>query len=179
MELTPLPLEGCYELQPPVRRDSRGLFVKTYHAELFNKMDLNTDWNEEYYSLSQKHVLRGFHFQIPPYDHIKLVYCVTGEILDVLLDLRKDSPTFGEHCKIVVSSEKANMVYMPKGIAHGFLTLSDTATMAYKASTVYAPEHDTGVHWNSAAVEWSITEPIISERDAELPQFRIFESPFN
>lgn len=171
-------LFGCFEMLPDVRTDGRGSFVKTFHLGAYEEMNLNTTWAEEYYSVSRRRVLRGLHFQIPPYDHIKIVYCVVGNVFDVILDMRLGSPTFGKHQMFDVNAKKANMLYIPSGIAHGFVTLSESATMIYKVTTVYAPEHDTGILWSSAGIEWPEFDPIVSRRDAALPSLSDFESPF-
>lgn len=169
---------GCFELQPKVFRDERGVFVKTFHEDHFAEMGLQTKWAEEYYSISRKGVLRGLHFQLPPHDHEKLVYCAAGEVLDVVVDLRKGSPTYGQCARFALNSKTANMVYIPRGLAHGFFTLSDTATMIYKVSTVYAPDHDAGILWNSVDVSWPSTHPTLSQRDSELTPLSSFVSAF-
>lgn len=171
-------IPGCFELQPKVFRDERGVFVKTFHEDLFAKIGLQTKWVEEYYSLSRQGVLRGLHFQLPPHEHDKIVYCVAGEVMDVVVDLRNGSPTFGQCAWFTLNSEVANMVYIPRGLAHGFFTLSDTATMMYKVSTVYAPDQDAGILWNSVDVPWPSAHPTLSQRDSEFPPFSSFVSPF-
>ena len=172
------PLEGCFELLPIIRGDNRGSFVKTFHADEFAKLGLATDFKEEYYSTSIKNVIRGMHFQTPPADHVKLVYCMEGAVKDVLVDLRKNSATFGKHCAFNLTAEKANMLYIPKGLAHGFLTLSERATMVYKVTTVYSPENDKGVLWSSCGIDWQCNAPILSERDKKHPPLAEFDSPF-
>ena len=112
-------IPGCYEIIPRVLKDERGLFIKTFHKDLFEANGLNTCWAEEYFSISQKGVLRGFHFQIPPNDHEKLVYCPQGQVMDVILDLRPGSPTYRKHLIFDLNAEKSNMVYIPRGCAHG------------------------------------------------------------
>ena len=172
------PLEGCFELQPIVRGDNRGSFVKTFHADAFAELGLDTDFKEEYYSTSIKNVLRGMHFQTPPADHVKLVCCTEGAVKDVVVDLRKNSPTFGKHCAFELTAEKANMLYIPKGFAHGFLTLSERATMLYKVTTVYSPENDKGILWSSCGIDWQCDAPILSARDQKHPPLAEFDSPF-
>jgi dTDP-4-dehydrorhamnose 3,5-epimerase len=171
-------IEGCFEIQPQKKIDERGHFVKIFNRDFFNDKNLNSDWSEEYYSYSKMGVLRGLHFQAPPYDHCKLVYCVYGHVMDVVVDLRKKSSTYGDHQVIEITSKKANMVYIPKGLAHGFYTISQEAILVYKVSSVYAPDHDTGIHWNSASILWPDRNPIVSERDSVLQSFKQFESPF-
>jgi dTDP-4-dehydrorhamnose 3,5-epimerase len=169
---------GCYELTPPVFQDQRGCFVKTFHADIFRQSHLETRFTEEYYSVSKRHVLRGLHFQTPPADPIKIVYCVTGQILDVIVDLRVGSSTYGQFELFDLSAEKANMIYMVPGLAHGFYVLSENATVVYKASKVYSRDHDIGIHWDSVGIPWQCTDPIVSQRDADLPTFADFRSPF-
>ncbi len=172
------PFEGCFELQPIVRGDSRGSFVKTFHADAFAELGLVTDFKEEYYSTSIKNVLRGMHFQTPPADHVKLVLCMEGAVKDVLVDLRKDSATFGKHCAFELTAAKANILYIPKGLAHGFLTLSERATMFYKVTSVYSPENDKGILWSSCNIDWQCDSPILSTRDQNHPPLAEFDSPF-
>lgn len=171
-------LPGCFEIQPKIFSDQRGVFVKTFHHDYFKAQGLNLLWQEEYYSVSKKGVLRGLHFQTPPHDHEKLVYCTQGEVLDVVVDLRAGSPTEGRHATFHLKAETANMVYIPKGFAHGFLALSESATMMYKVATVYAPEHDAGILWNSAGIEWPVETPVLSGRDKSFPTLEEFVSPF-
>lgn len=171
-------IPGCYEIQPVIRKDSRGLFVKVLHEPEFKKLGLETKFKEEYYSVSKKGVLRGLHFQEPPYALDKLVFCVEGEVFDAVLDLRKRSKTYGKAFTVKLTATKANMLYIPKGCAHGFYTLSKRAVMFYKTSAVYSPEHDKGVMWNSAGIKWPCRRPLISQRDASFPEMDTFESPF-
>jgi dTDP-4-dehydrorhamnose 3,5-epimerase len=169
---------GCFELLPRKMTDSRGWFVKTFHRNDFEEHGLEIDWREEYYTVSHKGVLRGLHFQLPPHDHTKLVYCALGEVLDAVVDLRVGSPMHGRYTLVRLSAEIANIIYIPKGCAHGFYTVSDTATMIYKVSTVYAPEKDCGVLWNSIDIPWPSKKPLISDRDAGFKPFSAFISPF-
>lgn len=174
MHMQPTTIPGCFEIIPEIFTDKRGSFVKTFHRNLFDKQGLETDWREEYYSISRKGVLRGLHFQLPPHDHAKLVYCMSGEVLDVVLDLRIKSHTYGKYEMFQLNGSAAHMIYIPKGCAHGFYTLSELATMMYKVSTVYAPDHDAGVLWNSVGIPWPDGKPIISDRDNTFPTFEKF-----
>lgn len=171
-------IPGCLEILPKIFKDDRGLFVKTSHQDVFEERGLETHFEEEYYSLSYQGVLRGLHFQLPPMDHVKLVYCVLGKVMDVVVDLRIGSPTYGDFEIFQLSSEKANMIYIPKGLAHGFYILSDNEVMMYKVTTVYSEKHDTGILWNSAGIPWPDEKPIISKRDSEFKPFKDFKSPF-
>jgi dTDP-4-dehydrorhamnose 3,5-epimerase len=170
-------LAGCFELQPIVRADSRGQFVKTFHHEYFESNELETDFREQYYSFSRKGVLRGMHFQTPPDAHNKLVYCTAGTILDVVVDVRVGSPTYGEHISLEISASTGNMIYIPVGLAHGFYSKTD-ATVVYNVGTVYSPDHDGGILWSSIGMDWPDMPPDISERDVKFPTFAEFDSPF-
>jgi len=176
--LNELSLPGCYEIQPRVFNDSRGRFVKVYHKDEYMAIGLESEFAEEYYSHSNQGVIRGMHFQTPPSDHVKLVYCVHGEVQDVVLDLRKGSPTYGQTTAVKLSAEQGNFIYIPKGCAHGFCVTSSIATLVYKVSTVYDPQNDTGVLWNSFGYKWPIMQPVISERDATFQPLTQFNSPF-
>lgn len=178
MHFNELSIPGCYEITPSVFQDNRGLFVKTFHEGLFASKGLVTSFTEEFYSLSHKGVLRGLHFQLPPKDLVKLVYCISGAAFDVMVDLRCGSPTFGQHAVCELSAEKANMVYIPSGIAHGFYARTPQTLMIYKVSAVYSAGHDSGIRWDSLDIPWPDQEPIISERDSNFAPFSEFVSPF-
>ena len=158
---------GCFELQPTVFKDDRGHLIKTFHEDVYRSLNLETNFTEEYYSCSKQHVLRGLHFQLPPDDHIKCVTCISGKIFDVVVDLRIESPTFRKHFCIELDAEKGNMLYIPKGLAHGFCVLSKNAIFLNRTSTVYSPGKDTGIHWNSCGINWPIQNPIVSEKDKD------------
>lgn len=177
-DLKPSNISGCFELQPKVFEDTRGRFVKVFHEQAFAEKDLETRFSEEYYSTSNKNVIRGMHFQLPPRDHVKVVYCVQGEVMDVVVDLRVGSLTYGHHVTFELSSRKANSIYIPKGMAHGFCALSDNAIMVYKVSTVYSPGHDAGISWDSVGIEWPTKEANLSQRDLSFPSLAEFNSPF-
>ena len=178
MDLIPTSLESCFSIHPKILEDGRGRFVKTFHKEIFLELGLQTFFPEEYYSVSSKGVLRGLHFQLPPQECAKLVYCVQGCVFDAVLDLRRSLPTFGEYYTLELDADKANMLYIPPGLAHGFYVLSERATMVYKVSTVYSPKHDTGILWNSVEIPWPDKNPIISARDSKFIEFDQFQSPF-
>lgn len=178
MELIPTSLEAVFQIRPFFMEDERGTFIKTFHAERFAELGLPTIWREEYYSSSRKGVIRGMHFQTPPHDHEKLVYCMLGRVLDVVVDLRKDSQTYGRHLAIELDAERGHGLMIPKGMAHGFLALTDDVLMAYKVTTEYAPANDAGIRWDSLGLDWGIEKPIVSERDRAHPPFSDFKSPF-
>jgi dTDP-4-dehydrorhamnose 3,5-epimerase len=178
-ELKPTQLKGCFELQPKVFEDTRGRFVKVFHAQAFKAHGLESNFVEEYYSVSNNNVVRGMHFQLPPMDHVKVVYCVQGAVLDVVTDLRVGSPTYGRSTVIELSSVKVNSLYIPKGMAHGFCSLCDNSVMVYKVSSAYSPEQDAGILWNSVGVEWPTRQAILSERDQTFTPLDRFVSPFS
>lgn len=178
MKIVSTKIPGCYEILTKVHNDPRGTFVKTFNSIAFKKFGLKTSFKEQYYSISSKNVIRGLHFQIPPYDHAKLIYCVYGEVLDVALDLRVGSPFYGKYVSIKLSAKKSNLLYIPNGFAHGFCNLKDNSILVYNATTVYNPKKDMGVRWDTVGISWPIKKPLISKRDLELPNFKNFKSPF-
>lgn len=177
-DLRPTEIPGCYEIQPRFFDDARGRFVKVFHREAFSKLGLETDFAEEYYSVSRRDVTRGMHFQTPPMDHVKVVYCVHGEVFDVVVDLRLGSPTYGKTATFNLSTERGNYVYVSEGLAHGFCATSESATLVYKVSTVYSPDNDSGILWNSIGVTWPTDKPVISDRDRGFVSLAEFKSPF-
>jgi dTDP-4-dehydrorhamnose 3,5-epimerase len=171
-------LEGVFRLNPRVFRDERGSFVKNFEREVFVSNKMRTDFEEEFYSISGPRVLRGLHFQLPPYDHAKVVQCLTGSIFDVVLDLRVGSPTFGKHLCIELDAERADGLYISSGLAHGFYVLKAPATVAYKVTSKHVASTDAGIRWDSAGVPWPDSSPILSARDHRHPPLAEFSSPF-
>jgi len=171
-------IPDCYEINLKVFNDERGRFVKTFHEEMYQKLGLVTHFAESYYSVSQQNVLRGLHFQIPPKDHTKLVHCAEGEILDFVVDLRVGSPTYGKHAIFKLTSEKGNAAYIPSGLAHGFYIVSEIALVMYQVSSVYAPEYERGIRWDSVNLPWENLNPIVSAKDQSWCSLSEFESPF-
>ncbi len=151
--------------------DSRGKFVKFYNETTFQLNNLNFDLKEAYYSVSKKNVIRGMHFQIPPLSHKKIVFVSKGNIIDVVLDIRKESPTFGQAFSAQLNAEDNIAIFIPKGFAHGFLSLGDDTIVNYLQTSEYSQEHDQGILWNSFSFEWGIEKPIISQRDSLLNTF--------
>lgn len=171
-------LKGCLRILPIVREDSRGTFIKTFHMDEFRSLGLPTSFAEEYFSVSRRGVLRGLHFQTPPMDHEKIVYCAEGEVTDAVVDLRRSSPTYGKYALFDLKSSEGTMLYIPKGMAHGFYTRSSTALMLYQVTSVYAPACDAGIRWDTAGIPWEDASPILSERDQNFPALADFVSPF-
>ena len=171
-------IPGCLEIIPTVFEDYRGSFVKIFHDDEFIKLGLQTIFSEEYYSVSKKGVVRGMHFQTPPHDQVTIVYCLCGKVFDVVIEIRKGSPKYGEYLVFELDPEKPSMIYIPSGLAHGFYAMEDNTLMVYKVTMVYSPENDTGIRWDSAGVSWPAEKPIISERDAQFEKFCDFKTPF-
>ena len=179
MEITPSAIDGCFILKSKLFSDERGRFVKIFHAQDFLELGLNTVWREQYWSASRRGVIRGLHLQVPPSDHVKLVSCTSGAVWDVAVDLRRGSPTFGRHIAVELTAENGLHMYLPRGMAHGFLALSEEAVLHYNVETTHDPGCDRGIRWDSCGIPWPIQDrPILSARDMGLPPFRMEESPF-
>lgn len=174
--------EGLTIIEPKVFSDVRGCFLETYNKELFNENIGQVSFVQDNESKSFKGVLRGLHFQKPPYDQAKLVRCIKGKILDVAVDLRKKSNTYGKHFTIELSEKNKKQLFIPRGFAHGFLVLSNAAIFSYKVDNKYAPDYDAGILWDDPVlkIQWGINkeEVLISEKDSKLPLFSKFESCF-
>lgn len=178
MNIEPTDIPGCYVLHPRLVRDVRGTFLKTFHAPCFTELGLRTDWREEYFSTSTAGVVRGMHFQLPPADHAKMVFCLIGEVLDVVIDLRRGSPAFCQTIGVSLSAANGRGLYLPTGCAHGFLSRADESGMFYKVTSVHSPDHDAGVAWNSINFSWPVESAILSQRDERHPVLSDFDSPF-
>ena len=169
-------------IEPTVFGDARGYFLESYNQKKFEEVVGKTFFVQDNESKSSKGVLRGLHFQKPPFQQAKLVRCIEGEVLDVAVDIRKNSKTYGKYISVLLSGENKRQLFVPRGFAHGFLVLSDSATFAYKVDNTYAPDHDAGILWKDKElnIQWGIEdcEVIVSKKDAELPFFSKLESPF-
>ena len=171
--------EGVFIIDNFNADDSRGSFVKIFNEDFFIKNNLDFKIAESYFSVSAKSVIRGMHFQKPPEDHAKLVYVPKGAILDVVVDLRKNSKTFKQSLSFIISSENKKSIFIPKGFAHGFKSLSSDTITVYNVTTGYAPLCDSGILFNSFDFDWQLNEePIISERDLNHIKLKDFNSPF-
>ena len=166
-------------VETPAFEDERGLFVKTFHKDEFRKHKLNVVFRESFYSVSKKNVIRGMHFHLPPKDHAKLVYVDNGAIMDVVLDLRNGSPTYGAYAAFELSQENRKMVFIPTGCAHGFLSLRNNTHTTYLQSSTHSPQHDTGIRFDSFGMDWKVGKPILSNRDKSFVALKDFKSPFN
>ena len=178
MRLNETPLPGVYIVEQIISKDSRGAFVKNFQSSQFQRYGLECSFKESYYTKSREDVIRGMHFQTPPHDHAKFITVISGTIIDVVLDLRESSKTYGTYFQIELSRENRKSLYIPRGVAHGFGVLSDSAIAYYQVTSEYAPEHDEGIHFNSFGFSWPIADPIISDRDNMLSSFEKFNSPF-
>lgn len=176
--LRPTAIPGCIEIAPRIHSDPRGTFVKTLHEPFFREHGLRADFREAFHSLSHRGVLRGLHFQSPPNAQVKLVHCVAGRALDAVVDLRVGSPTFGAHALVELDAARANLLYIPEGLAHGFYAPDDDTVMVYFATLPHSPDDDTGVLWSSAGIDWPDAAPLVSDRDRAFPAMAAFASPF-
>lgn len=158
--------------------DARGSFVKPFHDTFFKENGIDFQLKESFYSVSKKNTIRGLHFHIPPFAHDKIVFVSNGTIQDIALDLRKYSGTYGKYVSEILSFENNQALFIPKGFAHGFATLSEFATVFYFVSGEYHAQSDQGIHYNSAGIDWIITKANVSERDDAFSSFSQFNSPF-
>ena len=163
-------IQGLIEIHPSVFPDDRGWFMESFKRSSLRQVGVDTDFLQDNVSFSKKDVLRGLHFQKPPYAQAKLVWVLHGSVRDVVVDLRKNSPTFGKSFKVILSAERKNMLFVPEGFAHGFHALEDSL-FQYKCSTEYQPGSEGGLLWKdpSLKINWGVTEPLISSKDAVLP----------
>ncbi len=169
---------GAKLLTLPNSADSRGTFVKAFHESTLKKEGIRFTLRESYFSFSKRDVIRGMHFQLPPVDHSKIVFCPQGAIMDVIVDLRKESPTFKQFFTHELSDENHKALYIPEGFAHGFKSLTEDALTYYLVSTEYNKEHDTGIRYDSIGLDWGVKEPILSARDLSFVSLDEFDSPF-
>ena len=169
-------------IEPSVFGDARGYFLESYNQNKFEEFIGNISFVQDNESKSSKGVLRGLHFQKPPFAQAKLVRCIEGKVLDVAVDIRKESKTYGNHIAVELSGENKKQLFVPRGFAHGFVVLSESATFAYKVDNTYAPDHDAGIRWNDKElnIQWDMEDSkvLVSEKDAELPFLSELESPF-
>lgn len=182
MKLIKTSIPDLFVIQPKIFSDARGNFFEPYNKYKFDKYFGKTTFVQDNESRSSRGVLRGFHFQKPPYEQAKLVRCVKGEVLDVALDLRKKSPTFGRYESVILTGHNKKQFFIPRGFAHAFLVISDFAIFSYKVDNIYKPKFDSGVIWNdsSLSVDWGVKESeiIISPKDRVLKSLAEINSPF-
>jgi len=168
------PLSGLIVIKPKVFRDERGFFLEAFVKKDFESLGIKIDVLQINHSKSAKGVLRGLHFQRRPYEQAKLVRCIKGEIMDVAVDIRPNSPTFGKYYSINLSEVNKLMLFIPRGFAHGFLSLTDDVEVEYAVDNYYSPNHEGGIIWNDPdiAINWPIKNPILSEKDKKWPPLK-------
>ncbi|MBP6386085.1 MAG: dTDP-4-dehydrorhamnose 3,5-epimerase [Pseudarcicella sp.] len=173
MQFKTTQFEGLIECFPTIFADERGHFYETYHETKFAQNGIKEKFVQDNFSKSKKGVVRGLHFQHSPHAQGKLVRCMTGKALDVVVDLRIDSPTFGKHDKFLLDAEVGNMLYVPAGFAHGFVALEETI-FVYKCTDVWNKNAESGILWNDKdlAIDWGVASPIVSDKDLVLPTFQ-------
>jgi dTDP-4-dehydrorhamnose 3,5-epimerase len=170
-------LKGVFEINLEAREDRRGFFMRVYDDAIFKRYGIHRNWVQENHSLStEKGTIRGFHFQFPPHAETKLVRVISGEVYDVILDLRKGSSTFGEWDSIRLSADNKRMIYIPRGFAHGMCTLTKNCVMLYKVDNYYAPESEGTIRWDDPdiGIDWPADNPILSEKDSTAKSFKEF-----
>jgi len=178
MYLEETSLKDFYIIKPNLHVDNRGDFLKNFNKSDFINLDLEYNFVESYFSSSKKEVIRGMHFQVPPHDHVKLVSLSSGRAFDVVLDIRKNSSSYGSWEIVDLDMSNPKILYIPKGFAHGFCSLTDNTILHYMSTTEYKKESDSGIRWDSIDIPWPSQNPIISEKDRNLIFFKDFESPF-
>lgn len=184
MDLIKTDIDGIVILEPRVFADARGYFFESYSRRVFDELiGRRVDFVQDNESCSSHGVMRGLHFQRPPYAQAKLVRCVSGAVLDVAVDIRRGSPTYGRHVSCLLSADNHRMFFIPRGFAHGFAVLSDTAVFHYKCDNYYHPEADGGISIvdTSLGIDWTIdiSEAILSDKDKRQPRLADFNTPFD
>ncbi|REA61297.1 dTDP-4-dehydrorhamnose 3,5-epimerase [Dyadobacter luteus] len=173
MQIRETSIKGLVELTPRVFRDDRGFFFESYNEGVFKELGLPTNFVQDNQSFSVKGVVRGLHFQNAPFAQGKLVRVISGRVLDIAVDIRPESPTFGKHEVFELRSDTNNMAYIPEGFAHGFVALEDSV-FSYKCTNVYNKESESGLLWNDPelGIYWGVADPIVSEKDVILPTLK-------
>lgn len=183
MEVIKTDIEGVVIIEPRIFKDSRGYFFESYSQKEFDEKVRPVRFVQDNESMSTRGVMRGLHFQCPPFTQSKLVRCVKGRVLDVAVDIRKESPTYGKHVAVELSEDNHRQFFVPRGFAHGFAVLSDVAVFQYKCDNYYAPQADGGISIADASlgIDW-MTDPagaVLSEKDLRHPLLKDFDSPFD
>ena len=177
-QIEQLPLADARLITLPKFNDIRGSFVKAFHESTLKEAGIDFVLRESYFSFSKKDVIRGMHFQLPPHQHSKIVYCPQGAILDIIIDLRKSSPTYLQYFASVLSADNHKAYYIPEGFAHGFKSLQDDSLTYYLVSSEHSQAHDTGIRFDSFGYDWQMPEAILSARDLSFPELKDFRSLF-
>ena len=180
MEIVKIPIEGPLLIKPKVFSDRRGYFFESWSKLIFEKEGLNLDFVQDNQSLSKKGVLRGLHFQNPPFAQGKLVSVISGSVLDVVVDIRKDSATYGQYFSVTLGQESKTFFWIPPGFAHGFVALEDNTILCYKCTEFYNKESEDSLFWNDKDlnIDWGVVNPIVSEKDQQASLFIEFKSYF-
>jgi len=182
MEIKERKINGVFEITLNPHGDSRGFFMRVYDDAIFKEHGISRNWVQENHSRSEtKHIIRGLHFQLAPYSETKMVRCVKGAVLDVFVDLREGSKTFGQWDSIELSESNKKMIYIPRGFAHGFCTLTDISEVVYKVDNYYTPQAELGLLWNDAdiGIDWPTTAPTLSDKDQKNLTLKEFTSTYN
>jgi dTDP-4-dehydrorhamnose 3,5-epimerase len=181
MKIIKTPIPDLLIVEPDVFNDQRGYFFEVYNQERYFNNNMNIKFVQDNESKSGKNVLRGLHFQKPPFAQGKLVRVIQGKVLDVAVDIRKGSPTYGKYHSVELDAESKRMFYIPEGFAHGFLTLEENTIFAYKCTNYYNKESEGSLLWcdETIGIDWNVENPILSDKDKISPLFKDFISPFN
>ena len=180
MLIEPTAIEGVLILTPQRHGDARGFFSESWNRKRLQEAGINVDFVQDNHSLSERqNTLRGLHFQTPPHAQAKLVRCGRGRFLDVAVDIRRGSPTYGQYASVELSFENGKQLFVPAGFAHGFVTRAPETEILYKCSDYYAPDCDRAIHWDTCGIDWGLTgAPILSDKDSSAPGFEAIDSPF-
>ncbi|MFD3259463.1 dTDP-4-dehydrorhamnose 3,5-epimerase [Paenibacillus lentus] len=182
MNLTPLKMADAFLLEPVVHGDHRGFFMESYNEKIMKQLGVSYNFIQDNHSLSaEPGVLRGLHYQLNPKAQTKLIRVLSGAIYDVILDIRRNSPTYGQWIGVILSEYNKRQLLVPKGFAHGFCTLVPNTQVLYKVDEYYSPEHDRGILWNDPAlnIDWPVSEPLLSDKDRNHPTFVDAEMNFD
>jgi dTDP-4-dehydrorhamnose 3,5-epimerase len=180
MEVTEVGIKDLLVIKPRIFEDERGLFFESYNTSTFKKIGIDISFLQDNESTSSKGVLRGLHFQQPPHAQGKLVRVVTGSVLDLAVDIRRNSPTYGQYFSIELNGRDKTMLWIPAGFAHGFIALEDKTVFSYKCTALYHKESEQCLLWNDEQlnIDWGYTDPLVSEKDQQGIRFHDFHSPF-
>lgn len=181
MQVSTTEFPGVLIIDPKVHRDGRGFFLESWNRERFRQAGIDADFIQDNHAYSKgAGVLRGLHFQAPPTAQSKLVWVTRGAVLDLVVDIRRGSPTFGQWGQLTLSSQNFIRLFIPKGFAHAYLTLTEETEFFYKVDAPYSPKDEGGIRWDDPdlAISWPVQHPVLSDKDAGLPRLRDFESPF-
>ena len=173
MKLTETELQGVLVIEPSVYEDARGFFLETYNKNRYRELGIQSDFVQDNMSFSRKRILRGLHYQ-HPHDQAKLVQAAKGTVFDVVVDIRRGSPTFGKWTGTYLSDKENRQIFIPEGFAHGFCVISESAVFIYKCSDFYAPECERGILWSDPDlnIKWPVENPLVSEKDMKLPRLK-------